>query len=70
MKSVQRKFNNIKKNNPCWSSYICFAETVSNQNFSKKIIRKYFRKLIDKKDYLQAEKKEVLNYLLQIKKDS
>jgi hypothetical protein len=70
MKSIERRFENIKKKDNGWTSYICFAQTVSGQSFSEKIIRRYFNKLVDKNDYLSAEKKEIINYLLTLTKSS
>lgn len=63
MRSIERKFNNIQEKKPFWSSYICFAETISNSNFSKDLIRRWFNKLVDRDDYAQEEKRRVLNYL-------
>jgi len=63
MKSIERRFNNIKKDNPYWSSYICFAEVVKNQNFSKQILHRWFNKLVDKNDYFRSDKKTILSHL-------
>ncbi len=71
MRSLERRFNNIAKLNPFWSSYLCFAEAVKNQEFSKRIIAKHFNNLVDKNDYNKQEKKELLKSLLSLsKKDS
>ena len=66
MKSLERRFNNIAQQNPYWSSYICFAEAVRKQNFSKKIIMKYFNGLVEKEDYDKADKKEIIKHLLSL----
>jgi hypothetical protein len=70
MKSIQRKFESIKEKNPDWTSYTSFAQTISDQSFSEKLIRRYFNKLVDKEDYLPEEKKEILNHLLTLTKNS
>lgn len=63
MKSLERRFNNITKKNPIWSSYTCFAEAVSGQGFSKQAIHRWFQKLVDKDDYARDEKKAILEHL-------
>jgi len=64
MKSLERRFNNITEKNPNWSSYICFAEAIKGQNFSKQIIHRWFNKLVEKGDYAKNEKKAVLAFLV------
>jgi hypothetical protein len=66
MRSIKRKFDNITEKNPYWSSYLCFAETVKDKNFSYRIIKKYFNQLVDKEDYSMEEKREIINYLYQL----
>ena len=58
------EFQKISQNNPYWSSWICFCEAIEGRkNLSKKTIRKYFKKLVDKDDYSKNEKRELLKYL-------
>jgi len=60
---VQR-FQEIKRLNPYWSSYICFVEALKTvPGISNRIMRKYFRELVDEDDYVLEEREEVLNYL-------
>ena len=63
MKSIERRFNNILKKNPYWSSYICFAEAIKAQNFSDQTMRHWFNKLVDKDDYDKSDKKALLSFL-------
>ena len=63
MKSIERRFNNIKKDNPYWSTYICFAEAIKNQNFSKQTLHRWFNKLVDKNDYSKSDKRAILSHL-------
>ena len=60
MKSLERRFNNITKENPYWSSYICFAETIKEQSFNKQAMHLWFNKLVDKNDYSKKDKKAIL----------
>ncbi len=66
MRSIERRFNNISKKNPYWSSYLCFAETIKNRDFSLRTIKKHFNQLVEKDDYSKKEKKEIINYLYQL----
>ena len=66
MKSLQRRFNNISQLNPYWSSYICFAEAIDGQNFSKKTITSHFKALIEKDDYDKRDKKGLIKNLLSL----
>lgn len=63
MRSIQRRFEKIAKRNPLWSSYICFAEAVKFQQFSRDTIHYWFNKLVEKDDYAKSEKKDILKYL-------
>ncbi len=63
MRSLKRVFEKLKRENPNWSDYTCFSHAISGKGFSKKIVSRYFNKLVDKGDYLKGEKKEVLERL-------
>jgi len=66
MRSIERVFNKVKKENPNWSDYIYFAATVEDRNFSRQTIARYFNKLVDKNDYDPKEKKELLQQLFKL----
>ncbi len=66
MRSLKRVFENIKRENPNWSDYTCFSYAISGKGFSKKIISRYFNKLVDKGDYSRREKKEILECLFRL----
>lgn len=63
MKSIERRFNNIFKKNPYWSSYICFTEAIKGQDFGKQAMAYWFNKLVDKDDYDKSDKKALLSFL-------
>jgi hypothetical protein len=63
MKSIERRFNNIVKKNPYWSSYVCFTEAVKGQHFGNAIVLKWFDKLVDKDDYSRSDKNDILNHI-------
>lgn len=68
MKSLQRKFQKLKNKYPMWSTYLCFAETVREKNFSPRVIKYWFNLLVEKGDYEQNLKKQILRYLVSISK--
>ena len=63
MRSVERRFKNISQKNPFWSSYVCFAESIKNQNFSRDIISVWFYKLVEKSDYSRKGVQTILSNL-------
>lgn len=63
MRSIKRRFENVLKRNPHWSSYICFAEGISGQNFSQQMIHRWFYKLVDNNDYSKSDKRALLEQL-------
>lgn len=70
MRSIQRRFAKISQKNPYWSTYVCFAEAVKEQNFSKQTIHRWFLKLVDKNDYDNKSKKDILTQLEELSKPS
>jgi len=70
MKSIERRFNKIMKSNPPWSSWTCFVVSIKGQKFNKKIINRWFNQLVDKDDYDESEKKELVQYLYKVSDSS
>ena len=68
MRSLKRIFSRIKRENPYWSDYICFAEAVRGRKFSRKTIIRNFNSLVDKGDYAKSEKKEIIDFLVELSK--
>lgn len=59
------EFLEIKRLNPYWSDYTCFAEAIKNRpNLHSRLIRKWFNKLIDDNEYDKKDKGELLQYLV------
>lgn len=63
MKSLARKFRQIEKKNPLFSSYTCFALAVMGQEFSREIIGLWFYELVEKDDYAKNEARAILSHL-------
>jgi len=70
MKSIERRYNKIIQKHTGWSSYICFAKTVTGQNFSRRAIHYWFNKLVDKQDYSKRDKVQLLKHLESLTKDT
>ena len=60
MKSIEKRFNRLKRENPRWSTLVCFNETVYKQKFAERIIKKWFSKLVDRDDFLPSHKESIL----------
>jgi hypothetical protein len=63
---MKNRFQQIAKQNPGWSSYICFAELVRKVKMTQYEIRKWFSQLVDKDDYSRSDLNEILNHLYDI----
>lgn len=63
MRSIEKRFQEIKKKNPYWSSLICFTHVIRGMKLNKQTIRRNFKKIVDKQDYEKNEKMEILRYL-------
>ena len=63
MRSIERRFKNIAEKNHLWSSYICFAEAIKGQKFTKPMISMWFSKLVEKDDYSKNDKSQLLKQL-------
>jgi len=68
MKSLERRFNNIQNRNPYWSTYTCFAEAVIGANFTKRTLRYWFSRLVDKSEYDKKERQSTIDHLLDLNK--
>jgi len=63
MRSLKRRFNNVTKKNPYWSSYTCFVEAIKKQEFNKQTIHRWFNKLVKKDDYDRKDKRALFFHL-------
>ncbi len=60
MRSIENNFRSIQKKNPYWSSYICFVGTIKGRGYTRRSVREAFNKLVDKGDYDEAEKMNII----------
>ena len=63
MKSIERRFNNIKEKNIDCSSFLIFSKAVNEQKFSKDMIHRWFNKLVNSDDYERKDKRNLLIHL-------
>ena len=68
MRSIERRFKHRQKKNPYWSSWVCFAEAINEQNFKKDAIREKFNKLVNITNYEKKDKMQLLKYLYWLSK--
>lgn len=66
MKSLERRFKNIADRNPMKSSYICFAEAVKGQKFSRKTIMFWFKEMLNLVDYDKSDKRILIQNLVDL----
>lgn len=68
MRSVVRVFNKIKRLNPYWSDYICFAESIKGREFNRPTITRHFNRLVSKEDYEIKDRKRIVDFLVRLSK--
>lgn len=64
MKSFEERYNKFAERFPNWSSYLCFAEVVKHHKYNRGKINYWFNKLVDPDDYSRKEKKQIIDYLV------
>ena len=70
MSQLKQRFKKIALKNPSMSSYMVFAETVSNSGLTEDIIQRFFLQTVDPEDYTENEVDDVLQYLVSLAKPS
>ena len=68
MKSLEARFKEIDENpkHDGQASIIKFFYAVNGKRYARKIIQKWFNKLVDKNDYDRADKAESVAYAMKI----
>lgn len=62
-KELREIFEIIRDQNPGLSTLICFSKGIAKRKYEPAYITKWFNKLVDKSDYADRDKKEVLEWL-------
>lgn len=63
MKNLEARFKRVEERNPYFSSFNCFADATRKQKFSRKIISKNFKKLVDISDYNKIERQKLVEHI-------
>ena len=64
----KQKFYEHQRINPFWSDWTCFCETIKGKkDLKSKTIKRYFNQLVDKNDYDQEDKLELIKFLLDLR---
>lgn len=63
MRSIKRRFKKISEKNQYLSSLTCFRKAIEGQNFKKRTIHFWFRRLVEKDEYSPKDKKVILQGL-------
>ena len=64
MRSLGVRYRIEKDKEPLASDSVIFHRAVKNQKFTVRIITTWFNKLVDKNDYEECEKKEIIEFLV------
>jgi len=67
MRSVKRRFNQIRRRFPYWSSYLCFAEAIKDQGFSNRVVHYWFNRLVSRDDFSEEERLKILRHLKNVR---
>ena len=66
MRSLQYDFDELLRKNPNYSSYLAFANAVKGRNYKRRIIQYWFNKLVNKEDYARNDKRDTMDFLIQL----
>jgi hypothetical protein len=62
--NIKTRFEKIQRENPLYSSYSAFAQTISGSNITKRKLRSSFRELVEEGDFAENEREDVISHLL------
>jgi hypothetical protein len=63
MRSIQRRYKEIRRRNPAWSTYVCFGEAIAGQGFGDRALHDWFNRLVDIEDCPDGNRHCALRYL-------
>ena len=71
MRSIEARYTFARTKCPeQYSSYLCFVYATKGQRFSYPIISKWFNLLVDKNEYAQDERKEIVDHIYHLSNDA
>jgi len=63
MRSIERSYQKVKNRNPNLGVYPCLAQVVRYKKYSRKSLIKAFNEIMPGDEYVEDEKKELVDYL-------
>ena len=60
---MEKQFNQLKKDNPEWSSMVCFIETIRGKHLTERKIRHWFNLLVSKDDFDKIDRENIISSL-------
>ncbi len=63
MRSIEKRFKKIEKDNEFLGSCSVLARAVEGQNFEQSAITRAFSKLVPKNEYLRKERRGIIKFL-------
>ena len=66
MRSIRRRFEELKRKNVDAGDYLNLVRAVKSQNFSKDMISRWFNKLIGKDEYVSKDKRRLIEHLVKL----
>jgi hypothetical protein len=63
MRSIKANYEKAQARNQNLGVYSCLAQVVRSKKFSRKSLVKAFNELMPKDEYLESEKRELVDYL-------
>ncbi len=64
MKSIERRFERCKADHPGLGSFITLGRAVQGQNFTPRVLAYWFNRLVEKGDFIEADRRDLLQHLL------
>ena len=63
MRSIKANYRKVQACNPNLGTYPCLAQAIRHKRFSRKSLVRTFNELMPESEYVQDEKKELIDYL-------
>lgn len=63
MRSIERRFKSFEEGRPAASTFLNFCSAIKGEGFEPTLVRRWFKKLVDKDDYEASDKRVLLKHL-------
>lgn len=65
MRNIQKRFEKVRERNPYLGDYVVFYLAVKKQDFKEQAISRWFSVLIDKSEYKNKNRRELIKQLVE-----